>query len=137
MQTPFGETQRFDGAFQPFPPGTPQSAMKMPEAVPYAPSANGDNGPHPPETARDSGGAFAPLVGRLNASLPSKGLAPFAVEREGNVIRIGRMRSIPADSVAQSESERRRVADAVARLKAAGIMPESRLVDEDAEEEMR
>ena len=129
FSSPF-QSQQNDGIFKPFSTDTPPEEMKVPEAKPFIASRGG--GLHTVDTAKNPNGAFASLVDKLNA-MPMKGLTPFAAQRDGNTIYVGRMKSIPAEDVDErivDEEERRRKTQMIDSLKKRGILRDSRLKDD-------
>jgi len=128
IQSPFGSNST-EGFFTPFSPDTPPSEMKIPEAKPFIQTKG--EALHTVDTAKNPNGAFSSLIDRLNA-IPTKGLTPFAAQRDGNTITIGRMKSIPAEDAERivGEEERKRKEQMIHKLKSSGILPESKLKDE-------
>lgn len=143
MPSPFGGTvlENMSGIFTPFSPDTPQSEIKIPHQYQHLSFGSGKK-LTVPNTEVGMHTAFDGLVTKLNNVNP-KGMTPYVVERDGNVIRIGRARSsdesgfLSPEEIARRNEELARNAEKnkglIDRLGKSGILPKSSLIDEDGE----
>ena len=129
------------GIFTPFSTDTPQSEIKIPHQDQHLRFGSGQK-LTVPNTEVGMHTAFDGLVTKLNDVSP-KGMTPYVVERDGNVIRIGRARSsdenefLSQEEIARRKDELARNSEKnkglIDRLGKSGILPKSRLVEEDGE----
>lgn len=133
--------ENMSGIFTPFSPDTPQSKIKIPHQDQHLSFGRGLK-LTVPNTEVGMHTAFDGLVTKLNDVNP-KGMTPYVVERDGNVIRIGRARSSDESEFLSPEEIARRKAEIaknseknkslIDRLGMSGILPKSRLIDGDEE----